>query len=58
MLLQISKRTLQRYRSVGALPYKTLEWDGANMRFTNIGDDETLRTAVSYTHLYPRTTAP
>ena len=24
MLLQISKRTLQRYRSVGALPYKTL----------------------------------
>lgn len=24
MLLQISKRTLQRYRSIGALPYKTL----------------------------------
>lgn len=24
MLLQISKRTLQRYRSTGALPYKTL----------------------------------
>ena len=24
MLLQISKRTLQRYRSSGALPYKTL----------------------------------
>ena len=24
MLLQISKRTLQRYRSVGALPYTTL----------------------------------
>ena len=24
MLLQISKRTLQRYRSEGALPYKTL----------------------------------
>ena len=25
---------------------KTLEWDGANMRFTNIGDDETLRTVI------------
>ena len=24
MLLQISKRSLQRYRSIGALPYKTL----------------------------------
>ena len=24
ILLQISKRTLQRYRSIGALPYKTL----------------------------------
>ena len=24
LLLQISKRTLQRYRSIGALPYKTL----------------------------------
>ena len=24
MLLQISKRTLQRYRSIGVLPYKTL----------------------------------
>ena len=24
----------------------TLEWDGANMRFTNIGDDETLRTVI------------
>ena len=24
MLLQISKRTLQRYHSIGALPYKTL----------------------------------
>ena len=32
MLLQISKRTLQRYRSIGALPYKTLGYhviDGA-----------------------------
>ena len=25
---------------------KTLEWDGANMRFTNIGDDETLRIMI------------
>ena len=25
---------------------KTLEWDGANMRFTNIGDTETIRTVV------------
>ena len=24
MLLQISKRTLQRYRSIGVLPYRTL----------------------------------
>lgn len=24
MMLQVSKRTLQRYRSIGALPYKTL----------------------------------
>ena len=25
---------------------KTLEWDGANMCFTNIGDNETLRTCI------------
>ena len=25
---------------------KELEWDGANMRFTNIGDDETIRTVI------------
>ena len=25
---------------------KTLEWDGANMRFTNIGDEETIRTVI------------
>ncbi|MBP6068246.1 Gfo/Idh/MocA family oxidoreductase [Bacteroides sp.] len=25
---------------------KTLQWDGANMRFTNIGDTETIRTCV------------
>ncbi len=25
---------------------KTLEWDGENMRFTNIGDDETIRTVI------------
>ena len=25
---------------------KTLEWDGENMEFTNIGDDETVRTVV------------
>ena len=25
---------------------KTLEWDGPNMRFTNIGPDETLRTVI------------
>ncbi len=25
---------------------KELEWDGANMRFTNIGDDETLRMVI------------
>lgn len=25
---------------------KTLEWDGENMRFTNIGEDETIRTVV------------
>jgi DNA-binding winged helix-turn-helix (wHTH) protein len=25
---------------------RTLEWDGANMRFTNIGDNETIRTVV------------
>ncbi len=26
---------------------KELEWDGENMRFTNIADDETLRTVIS-----------
>ncbi|MCG8581881.1 MAG: Gfo/Idh/MocA family oxidoreductase [Bacteroidales bacterium] len=26
---------------------KELEWDGKNMRFTNIGDDETIRTVIS-----------
>ncbi|MBR8534451.1 Gfo/Idh/MocA family oxidoreductase [Carboxylicivirga sediminis] len=26
---------------------KELEWDGENMRFTNIGDDETIRTVIS-----------
>ena len=26
--------------------HKELEWDGENMRFTNIGDDETLRTVI------------
>ena len=25
---------------------KTLEWDGANMRFTNIGENETIRTVI------------
>ena len=25
---------------------KELEWDGANMRFTNIGDNETIRTVI------------
>lgn len=25
---------------------KELEWDGENMRFTNIGDDETIRTVI------------
>ena len=25
---------------------KELEWDGQNMRFTNIGDDETIRTVI------------
>ena len=25
---------------------KTLEWDGANMCFTNIGDNETIRTVI------------
>lgn len=25
---------------------KTLEWDGANMRFTNIGDDEKIKTVI------------
>jgi len=25
---------------------RTLEWDGANMRFTNIGPDETIRTVI------------
>lgn len=25
---------------------KVLEWDGANMRFTNISDDETIRTVI------------
>ena len=28
---------------------KTLEWDGANMCFTNIGDNETIRTCLLYT---------
>ena len=40
MLLQISKRTLQRYRSIGALPYKTL---GKKTYYSE--------EAVSYTHL-------
>ena len=31
---------------------KTLEWDGANMRFTNIGDDETLRTVIKTASRY------
>ncbi|TRX72126.1 Gfo/Idh/MocA family oxidoreductase [Carboxylicivirga sp. M1479] len=26
---------------------KELEWDGENMRFTNIGDDETIKTVIS-----------
>ncbi|MBK3518807.1 Gfo/Idh/MocA family oxidoreductase [Carboxylicivirga marina] len=26
---------------------KELKWDGENMRFTNIGDDETIRTVIS-----------
>ena len=26
--------------------HKTLEWDGENMRFTNIGANETIRTVV------------
>ena len=26
---------------------KELEWDGQNMRFTNIGDDETIRTVIA-----------
>ena len=37
MLLQISKRTLQRYRSIGALPYKTLgkkTYYSVSIRFT------------------------
>ena len=25
---------------------RTLEWDGENMRFTNIGDDETIKTCI------------
>ena len=26
--------------------HKTLEWDGENMRFTNIGANETIRTVI------------
>ena len=34
MLLQISKRTLQRYRSVGALPYNCLLYTSTNTQIT------------------------
>ena len=38
--------------------HKVLEWDGPDMRFTNIGDDETLRMLISDNLVYPERGRP